>query len=80
MTESFAVAVAVLVFAVTWHAYRPERPANLIVLACGFLAVGLLDFAHALSYQGMPDFITPASAEKPSTSGWWPGWSPPLPC
>ncbi|WP_095602137.1 bifunctional diguanylate cyclase/phosphodiesterase [Pseudomonas sp. PIC25] len=62
--ESSAVAVAILVFAVTWHAYRPERPANLVVLACGFLAVGLLDFAHALSYKGMPDFVTPASPEK----------------
>ena len=64
IAESFAVAVAILVFAVTWHAYRPERPANLIVLACGFLAVGLLDFAHTLSYLGMPTFVTPASVEK----------------
>ena len=64
LIESSAVAIAILVFAVTWHAYRPERPANLVVLACGFLAVGLLDFVHALSYKGMPDFVTPASPEK----------------
>lgn len=34
------------------------------MLACGYLAVGLLDSAHLLSYRGMPDFITPASPEK----------------
>ncbi|MGT2492830.1 MASE3 domain-containing protein [Cupriavidus basilensis] len=30
-----------------------------------FLAIGLLDFLHAASYKEMPDFLTPASPEKP---------------
>ncbi|WP_332820592.1 putative bifunctional diguanylate cyclase/phosphodiesterase [Pseudomonas sp.] len=63
-TEFFAIVVAMLVFSVTWHSYRVERAGNLLILACGFLAVGLLDFAHVLSYRGMPNFITPASPEK----------------
>ena len=63
-TEFFAIVVAILVFSVTWHSYRAERAGNLLILACGFLAVGLLDFAHVLSYRGMPDFITPASPSK----------------
>ena len=63
-TEFFAITVAILVFSVTWHSYRAERAGNLLILACGFLAVGLLDFAHVLSYRGMPDFITPASPSK----------------
>ena len=29
-----------------------------------FLAVGLSDFLHVLSYAGMPVFITPSGAEK----------------
>jgi diguanylate cyclase (GGDEF)-like protein len=64
MMESFSVLVALLVFTVSWHAYSEERPANVVVLACGFLAVGLLDFAHMLSYKGMPDFVTAASPQK----------------
>jgi len=63
-TELVAVVVAILVFSVTWHSYRAEQAGNLTVLACGYLAVGLLDSAHLLSYRGMPDFITPASPEK----------------
>ncbi len=64
VAESFSIIVSVMVFAVSWHAYRPERPGNFIILACGFLAAALLDFAHMVSYQGMPDFITEASPQK----------------
>jgi len=64
LSEIFAVVVAALVFAVAWNTYARERPSNILILACGFLGVGLLDFGHALSYRGMPDLVTPASAEK----------------
>ena len=64
ITELFAMVVALLLFSVTWHSYRRDSAGNLVLLACGFLAVGLLDIGHLLSYRGMPDFITPASAEK----------------
>ena len=64
ITELFAMVVALLLFSVTWHSYRRDSAGNLLLLACGFLAVGLLDIGHLLSYRGMPDFITPASAEK----------------
>jgi len=62
--ETFSIVVAGLIFAVTWNAYSVERPTPLIVLACGLLAVGLLDFGHMLSFKGMPDFFTPADPEK----------------
>ena len=35
-----------------------------MILACALLAVGLIDFAHMLSFKGMPDFITPSGPEK----------------
>lgn len=62
--ETFAVVVAMLVFAVGWNAYSRERSQNIVLLSCLFLSVGLIDFAHTLSYQGMPDFVTPSSAQK----------------
>ena len=64
LSELFAVVVALLLFSVTWHSYRRDSAGNLMLLACGFLAVGLLDVAHLLSYRGMPDFITPSSPQK----------------
>ncbi|MGE8369049.1 putative bifunctional diguanylate cyclase/phosphodiesterase [Cupriavidus basilensis] len=63
-TETFAIVVAGLIFAVTWHGYRHNQPIYLPALGCLFLAIGLLDFLHAASYKEMPDFLTPASPEK----------------
>ncbi|HYD94498.1 MAG TPA: MASE3 domain-containing protein [Noviherbaspirillum sp.] len=62
--EMFSTAVALLMFGVVWNAYSRERSGNMVFLGCAFLAVGLIDFAHLLSYKGMPDFITPASPQK----------------
>lgn len=62
--EVIAIAVAALVFGIGWHAHDPARPRNLLILSCGFLAVALLDFAHAMSYKGMPEFVTEAGTEK----------------
>jgi len=62
--ETFAIVVSMLIFGVAWNAYSGERPGNVLILACGFLAVGLIDFVHTLSYAGMPDFVTPAGPEK----------------
>lgn len=64
LEEFFAIVVALLVFAVAWQAYAVDRPGNVVILGCGFLAVGLLDLAHMLSYKGMPDFVTPAAPQK----------------
>ncbi len=62
--ETFSIAVSMLVFGVAWNAYSAERSGNLIILACAFFCVGLIDFAHVLSFKGMPDFVTVAGPEK----------------
>lgn len=36
----------------------------ILMLGMNFFAVGVLDLFHALSYQGMPELITPSSAHK----------------
>ena len=64
LAETFSVVVAVMIFGVGWHAYEPSRPMNVVLIACAFLAVGLLDFGHFMSYSGMPDFVTPSSPTK----------------
>jgi len=64
LLETVAIVISALVFAVGWGVYDKQRPGNFMLLAVVFLGVALLDFLHALSYQGMPDFITPSGAEK----------------
>jgi PAS domain S-box-containing protein len=62
--EMFAVVVSMLAFANGWSTPGPRRSANVTVVAAAFLAVGLLDFAHLLSYQSMPRLVTPSSPSK----------------
>jgi PAS domain S-box-containing protein/diguanylate cyclase (GGDEF)-like protein len=62
--EAVSIVVAMLVFGITWNAYARDRSGNLVILASGLLAVGMIDFAHMLSFKGMPDFVTPANPEK----------------
>ncbi|MBS0437554.1 MAG: EAL domain-containing protein [Proteobacteria bacterium] len=64
LAEMAAVAVALLVFAICWHSQAGARTGNAVLIGCGFLAVGLIDTAHLLSYLGMPDFVTPSQPEK----------------
>ena len=64
LLELIAIVVSALVFAVGWGGYDKERSGNFTVLACVFGGVAVLDFLHALSYQGMPDLITPSGPEK----------------
>jgi len=64
LLETVSVVIAMLVFAVGWNAYRRRLPGNILLLACAFFGVGILDFSHTISFAGMPDFITPSSVEK----------------
>lgn len=62
--ETFSIVISMMVFGIAWNVYSKERPGNIVILACALLAVGLIDFAHMLSFKGMPDFITPNGSEK----------------
>ncbi|MCP5224390.1 MAG: diguanylate cyclase [Thauera sp.] len=62
--ETLAIVAAVLVFAVAWLTPERSTAVGMRILACCFLGVAVLDFSHMLSYQGMPDFVTPSSPEK----------------
>ena len=62
--EGVSIVIAAMVFGVVWNSYSRERDGGIVLLACVFLAVALMDFVHTLSYPGMPDFITPSGADK----------------
>ena len=60
LLETISIIIAVLVFATGWNANGGKSPGMITLLACAFLGVAWLDFSHALSYDGMPDFVTPS--------------------
>jgi diguanylate cyclase (GGDEF)-like protein/PAS domain S-box-containing protein len=61
--ETLTVVIAALVFSVGWNAYRRQLPTNILLVACAFLGVALLDFSHLLTHPGMPDLIVPSGAQ-----------------
>lgn len=62
--EIVSIVVSVMVFMVWWHTRGLRPDARVTLVAAAFLCVALVDFMHALSYQGMPVFVTPGSPEK----------------
>jgi len=62
--EIFAVVIAGVIFAVGWHARINREAEVLTMLAVGFLGVALLDTAHLLSFEQMPQWITPSDSSK----------------
>ncbi len=62
--EFISIAVSVMVFALAWNLRRQADNSHLMRLGVGFLAVSLIDFAHTLSYSGMPVWVTPSGPEK----------------
>jgi PAS domain S-box-containing protein len=63
LLEFTAMAVAVMVFALSWALHR-RADQRLLALGIGFLVVAVVDFAHTLSFPGMPVFVTPSDPEK----------------
>ncbi|MFI4939836.1 MAG: MASE3 domain-containing protein [Burkholderiales bacterium] len=64
LLEFASIVAAFLVFATVWHTPAKEVSASLLLIAIGLFAAGWLDFAHAMSLEGMPDLITSSSVEK----------------
>jgi hypothetical protein len=52
--EFTAMAVSLMVFALGWNLRRETRNSHIVLLAAAFLAVAVIDFAHAMTYPGMP--------------------------
>ena len=62
--EFLSISVSAMVFALAWNLRQQGDNSRKVLLGAGFLAVCLIDFAHTLSFKGMPDLITPSGPEK----------------
>lgn len=62
--ETSSVVLSVLIFAAGLYGFTRQRSSNVALMCNVFLAVAILDFVHMLSFDGMPDFITPSGNGK----------------
>ncbi len=64
ITEFFSVMVSLSIFGIGWYSFDQSKNHNALFISTAFLAVGLIDFMHALSFPGTPAFVTPSSTNK----------------
>ncbi len=64
LMELFAIVIAMLIVVVSWHTLDARSPRGTHVLIAGFLVVAVCDTVHALTYEGMPDFLLPSSTPR----------------
>lgn len=62
--EILSVTISFMIFYLGWSTYDSEQPGNIFILSAIFLLIGLIDLAHMLSSNGMPDFFTPNNTHK----------------
>ena len=62
--EVASITVAVMVFSIGWSAGQQQDFSHVYWLSAVFLGVAVLDTFHMLSFQGMPDMLTPAEPQK----------------
>lgn len=55
--EFTAMAVSLMVFALGWNLRHEAANSHIVLLAAAFLAVAVIDFAHAMTYPGMPSAL-----------------------
>ncbi|BBB90242.1 MAG TPA: MASE3 domain-containing protein [Methylomusa anaerophila] len=66
LVESAGITIGLCVFLVVWYGWPKNQNGRDLFIALTFLAVGIIDMAHVLSYEGMPDFLTLNSENKAS--------------
>jgi diguanylate cyclase (GGDEF)-like protein/PAS domain S-box-containing protein len=64
LMELFAVIIAMLVVIVSWHTFDTQDARSANALICGFLIVASSDLLHALTYEGMPYFLSESNTPR----------------
>lgn len=62
--ETSSVVLSVLIFAAGLYGFTRQRSSNVALMCNVFMAVAILDFVHMLSFDGMPDLVTPSGNGK----------------
>jgi len=63
--EFFSIVIAFVIFTIAWHTRKHNENNYLLLLGSAYFFIGILDFVHSLSYEGMGVFSF-ASADVPT--------------
>lgn len=67
--ETATIVIFASVFIVCWNAFDSVRKKNSVILAVAFLCTAIFGFFHAVTFQGMPGFLSATDMHK-SLSFW----------
>ncbi len=67
--EFTAMAVSLMVFGLGWNLRGEKLNSHIVLLSAAFLAVAVIDFAHAMTYPGMPSALGESGPQL--TIGFW---------
>jgi PAS domain S-box-containing protein len=62
--ETVTIIIFSSVFIVCWNAFGENRKKSSVILGVAFLCTSILGFFHAISFQGMPGFLTAMDMHK----------------
>jgi len=68
--EFTSVLISFTVFAVSYYTYEQTGNLRSVFLGSVFLAVGMVDAFHTLSYKGMPAFLIENNSSNRATIFW----------
>ncbi len=67
VSELTTVAISFSIFITGWYGNRQQPNSRILAISITFFGVAILDFVHALSYNGMPVFLVVNSIDKTVT-------------
>jgi len=68
--ELSSIFVSFSIFFVVYFSFQDRRELRLLIIGNIFLAVGIIDLFHTLSYKGMPDFFIPNNEDSRAITFW----------
>lgn len=68
--EFSSIMVSFSIFTVAYFVYEESGSLRIIMLGCAFLAMGILDSFHTLSFKGMADIFIPNTTANRATTLW----------
>lgn len=68
--EFSCIIIAICIFCVSYYSYEQKQNFRYLFLGSMLLLMGFIDFFHAMSFKGMPDFLIPYTTSNRATTFW----------
>ncbi len=68
--EFSSIIISICIFCVSYYSFEQNRNFRYLFLGNMLLLMGLIDFFHAMSFKGMPDFLIANATSNRATTFW----------